>query len=287
MNKKKICIGIIVFLTFFNIICFSIVIINKSQKQVSESIEDFIFDDNYSDIESFENINNVLVTDEEIEVSVDENSKIEDFSLEATTEISINSSLEEDSKNNGQNTPKPQVSTSQKNETPVVNTKILNQNTKEEKTSITQQENTQINNSETKKEEIKNEETKIEESKKEETKIEDTKKIDLSKYDYYENGLNGTYKGFIKDTAEIEKLKSLINTCIKENDYKNVKVKSQGDSSLARSNLRYFTANKTNVNNAINDCDGFTISYYAVKEFHISANGTETFFQTRSYIKVK
>ena len=277
MNKKKICIGIIVFLTFFNIICFSIVIINKSQKQVSESIEDFIFDDNYSDIESFENINNVLVTDEEIEVSVDENSKIEDFSLEATTEISINSSLEEDSKNNGQNTPKPQVSTSQKNETPVVNTKILNQNTKEEKTSITQQENTQINNSETKKEEIKNEET----------KIEDTKKIDLSKYDYYENGLNGTYKGFIKDTAEIEKLKSLINTCIKENDYKNVKVKSQGDSSLARSNLRYFTANKTNVNNAINDCDEFTISYYAVKEFHISANGTETFFQTRSYIKVK
>ena len=66
-----------------------------------------------------------------------------------------------------------------------------------------------------------------------------------------------------------------------------MKVKSQGDSSLARSNLRYFTANKTNVNNAINDCDEFTISYYAVKEFHISANGTETFFQTRSYIKVK
>lgn len=277
MNKKKICIGIIVFLAFFNIICFSIVIINKSQKQVSESIEDFIFDDNYSDMESIENINNALVSDEEIEVPIDENSTIEDFSLETKTEISINSSLEEDSKNNGQNTPKSQVSTSQKNETPVVNTKIPNQNTKEEKTSITQQENTQTNNSETKKEEIK----------KEETKIEDTKKIDLSKYDYYENGLNGTYKGFIKDTAEIEKLKSLINTCIKENDYKNVKVESQGDSSLARSNLRYFTANKTNVNNAINDCDGFTISYYAVKEFHISANGTETFFQTRSYLKVK
>lgn len=277
MNKKKICIGIIVFLAFFNIICFSIVIINKSQKQVSESIEDFIFDDNYSDMESIENINNALVSDEEIEVPIDENSTIEDFSLETKTEISINSSLEEDSKNNGQNTPKSQVSTSQKNETPVVNTKIPNQNTKEEKTSITQQENTQTNNSETKKEEIK----------KEETKIEDTKKIDLSKYDYNENGLNGTYKGFIKDTAEIEKLKSLINTCIKENDYKNVKVESQGDSSLARSNLRYFTANKTNVNNAINDCDGFTISYYAVKEYHISANGTETFFQTRSYIKVK
>lgn len=270
MNKKKIYIGIIVLLAIFNIICFSIVIINKIQEQISENNEEFIFDDNYSDIEYVENISNSLETDDEIA----------DFSIE--TENIINASLEENSKNNEPNTSKSQFSAIQNNETPVVNTKIPNQNTNEEKISITQQETIQTNNSET-----KNEETKTEEIKNEETKTEETIKIDLSKYDYYENGLNGTYKGFIEDKEGTEKLKSLINTCIKENDYKNVKVENQGDSSLAKSNLRYFTANKTNVNNAINDCDGFTISYYAVKEYHISANGTETLFQTRSYIKVK
>lgn len=118
----------------------------------------------------------------------------------------------------------------------------------------------------------------------EEPKVE-TKKIDLSKYDYYEESINGSYKGFVRDDAEMSKLKSLIDTCISEFGYTNVKVVQ--DSSLARSGLRSFTANKTNVENAVYDSDGFTICYYAVKEYHISNDGTESLFQTRSYIKVK
>lgn len=118
----------------------------------------------------------------------------------------------------------------------------------------------------------------------EEPKVE-TKKIDLSKYDYYENSLNGSYKGFIRDDAEMSKLKSLIDTCIKEFGYTNVKIVQ--DSSLAQSGARSFTANKTNVENAVYDSDGFTICYYAVKEYHISSDGTESLFQTRSYIKVR
>ncbi|MBE5805171.1 MAG: hypothetical protein E7313_00355 [Clostridiales bacterium] len=114
---------------------------------------------------------------------------------------------------------------------------------------------------------------------------EETKKIDLSKYDYYENSLNGSYKGFIRDDAEISKLKSLIDTAINEFGYTNVKIVQ--DNSLPKSGLRSFTANKTNVENLVYDSDGFTICYYAVKEYHISSDGTETLFQTRSYIKVK
>ena len=67
--------------------------------------------------------------------------------------------------------------------------------------------------------------------------------------------------------------------------YKNVTVKQ--DSSLARNGTRYFTANSVNVENEVYDSEGFTICYYAVKEYLISSDGTEKFFQNRSYIKVK
>ena len=118
----------------------------------------------------------------------------------------------------------------------------------------------------------------------EDSKVE-TKKIDLSKYDYYEESINGSYKGFIKDTAEMSKLKSLIDNAICEFGYTNVKVVQ--DSSIAQSGLRSFTANKTNVENAVYNSDGFTICYYAVKEYHISSDGTQSLFQSRSYIRVK
>lgn len=110
-------------------------------------------------------------------------------------------------------------------------------------------------------------------------------KINLSKYDFYEKGPNGSYKGFIKDKTGIDNLKKLIDDAIKEFGYKIINVKP--DSSLAKSGTRYFTANKTNVENEVYDSDGFSIYYYAVKEYIISANGTEKYFQTRSYIKVK
>lgn len=110
-------------------------------------------------------------------------------------------------------------------------------------------------------------------------------KIDLSKYSYYEKGSDGSYKGFIEDKGEINKLKNLIDSAIKNFGYKNVKIVV--DSSLAKSGARYFTANKTNVDNLVYDSDGFGIYYYAVKEYIISKDGTESYFQTRSYIKVK
>lgn len=271
MNKKKICIGIIIVLVIFDIICFSIFLVNKKQIQVSENSEEFIYEEDLSDEELLDNIYNEVETEEINTETTDEKSEIEESSMENKIETSTDTTVKENPKTNETNTntktTKTQSNSSTKTETTGANTKATNKNTKEENISITQQETIQSNNSE--------------------VKTEETKKIDLSKYDYYETVLNGTYKGFIKDTQEIENLKSLINACIKENGYQNVKVESTPDSSLARSGLRYFTANKTNVNNAINDCDGFTISYYAVKEYHISANGTETFFQTRSYIKVK
>lgn len=111
------------------------------------------------------------------------------------------------------------------------------------------------------------------------------KKIDLSKYDYYEKGIDGTYKGFIYDEAEITKLKLLIDEAINSFGYKNMKIIV--DSSLAKDGTRYFTANKTNVENLVYDSEGFNIYYYAVKEYFISADGVEKYFQTRSYIKVK
>ncbi len=122
------------------------------------------------------------------------------------------------------------------------------------------------------------EETKDPEPKKE------IKKIDLSKYSRYENALNGGYKAYIKSDSEMNKLKGLIDTCIKEFGYTNVKVIP---SSSIVGSTQSFTANKTNVENKVFNSEDFTIYYYAEVEYHITAEGTETIFQYRSYIKVQ
>ena len=112
------------------------------------------------------------------------------------------------------------------------------------------------------------------------------KKIDLSKYFYYEKAKDGTYRAFIIDKTEINNLKGLIDNAINKFGYKNINVIE--DSSLFNDKtIDYFTANKTNVQNAVYESEGFNIYYYAVKEYFISSNGTESYFQTRSYIKVK
>ena len=64
------------------------------------------------------------------------------------------------------------------------------------------------------------------------------------------------------------------------------------DGVASKSFLSHFTkirltANRTNVENVVYDSEGFTVCYYAVKEYHIAADGTETLFQTRSHIKIK
>ncbi len=112
-----------------------------------------------------------------------------------------------------------------------------------------------------------------------------TKKVDLSKYMYYEKASDGSYKAFMVDKSELNNLKALIDNVINKFGYKNIKVIP--DSSLVKDGTRYFTANTTNVENEVYDSEGFNIYYYAVKEYLISPNGTERYFQTRSYIKVK
>lgn len=119
---------------------------------------------------------------------------------------------------------------------------------------------------------------------KEEIKIPEAKKVDLSKYSRYENALNGGYKAYMKNDSEMNKLKSLIDTCVKEFGYTNVKVIP--NSSIVGS-TQSFTANKTNVGNKVYNSENFTIYYYAETEYHITAEGTESVFQYRSYIKVQ
>lgn len=108
-------------------------------------------------------------------------------------------------------------------------------------------------------------------------------KLNLEKYDRYEKALNGGYKCFKKNTSEISKLRSLINEAIQEFGYTDVRIVE--DSSIISN--RYFTANKTNVENGVYDSEGFTIHYYAETEYGLTADGRETVFQVRSYIKVK
>lgn len=115
-----------------------------------------------------------------------------------------------------------------------------------------------------------------------EDKIEEQVELDFTKYDRYYAGLNGGYTCFNKNTEETQRLKQLIENAIQEFGYTNVKVVE--DSSMNKD--RYFTANKTNVQNAIYDSDGFTIHYYAETEYHLSVTGEEKVFQIRSYIEI-
>ncbi len=107
--------------------------------------------------------------------------------------------------------------------------------------------------------------------------------LNLAKYDRYEKALNGGYTCFKRNATEISKLRNLINQAIRDFGYTDVQVKE--DSSIISN--RYFTANKTNVENMVYDSEGFKIYYYAETEYGLTADGRETVFQVRSYIKVK
>lgn len=160
------------------------------------------------------------------------------------------------------------------------NTKITNKNTNEKTNVETPKTNNQSS--------ISSDNNKLQEPTKEETKqeepVEEIKKVDISKYSRYESALNGGYKAYMKSDSEMCKLKSLIDTCIKEFGYTNVKVVP--NSSIVGT-TQSFTANKTNVENKVYNSEYFTIYYYAEAEYHITANGDETIFQYRSYIKVQ
>ena len=160
------------------------------------------------------------------------------------------------------------------------NTKVTNKNTNEKTNVETPKTN---NQSSTSSGNNKPQETTEEETKQEEP-VEEVKKVDLSKYSRYESALNGGYKAYMKSDSEMTKLRNLIDTCIKEFGYTNVKVVP---SSSIVGSTQSFTANKTNVENKVYNSEYFTIYYYAEAEYHITANGDETIFQYRSYIKVQ
>lgn len=106
--------------------------------------------------------------------------------------------------------------------------------------------------------------------------------LDFSKYDRYYPALNGGYTCFKKNPEEIAKLKSIIEDAIKEFGYEDVIIIE--DSSIISE--RYFTANKTNVQNLVYNSDYFTILYYAETEYGLTKEGNERINQVRSYTKV-
>ena len=220
-------------------------------------------------------LDNNISTEEETEETKDENlvtneevlENTEDNNEEITNENEVIETKEETT----------QVAQETKEES---NTKVTNKNTNEKTKVETPKTN---NQSSTSSGNNKPQETTEEETKQEEP-VEEVKKVDLSKYSRYESALNGGYKAYMKSDSEMTKLRNLIDTCIKEFGYTNVKVVP---SSSIVGSTQSFTANKTNVENKVYNSEYFTIYYYAEAEYHITANGDETIFQYRSYIKVQ
>lgn len=220
-------------------------------------------------------LDNNISTEEETEETKDENlatneeviENTEDNNEEITNENEVIETKEETT----------QVAQETKEES---NTKVTNKNTNEKTNVETPKTN---NQSSTSSGNNKPQETISEEPKQEEP-VEEIKKVDLSKYSRYESALNGGYKAYMKSDSEMSKLRNLIDTCIKEFGYTNVKVVP---SSSIVGSTQSFTANKTNVENKVYNSEYFTIYYYAEAEYHITANGDETIFQYRSYIKVQ
>lgn len=220
---------------------------------------------NLSDTNTKEKINNEETkdensTNEELPQKTEENN-----TKETNEEIPVET--KEKTVKNTQDKINKNTNDNKKQETQKTNNQVIIQNNNKQE-QIPTKGNTNVNTKE---------DPKVEEPKKE------TVKIDLSKYDRYEKALNGGYKAYKKDSNEMTKLKGLIDTCIKELGYKNVKLVPYN----SKPNAQYFTANKTNVENKVYNSDGFTIYYYAEAEYHITAEGKESIFQYRSYIKVQ
>lgn len=255
--KRKIL--IISILTIILIIIISVIVYIQVQNKTKEVAT---LDNNISTEEETEETKDEnLVTNEEVLENTEDNNE------EITNENEVIETKEETT----------QVAQETKEES---NTKVTNKNTNEKTNVETPKTN---NQSSTSSGNNKPQETISEEPKQEEP-VEEIKKVDLSKYSRYESALNGGYKAYMKSDSEMSKLRNLIDTCIKEFGYTNVKVVP---SSSIVGSTQSFTANKTNVENKVYNSEYFTIYYYAEAEYHITANGDETIFQYRSYIKVQ
>lgn len=253
--KKKILIISIIAIILITIT--SVIVYKVAQSRVSDTVA------NVSNINSKENVE---------EEAKEENIETEEKNLENTKDKDVN--LINDNKQVETKEEKLiQIAKKTKEKNIQVNTK---QSTNEKANLETQKTNNH--------DVVTNDVQQTQTNTKEETKVPETKKIDLSKYSRYENALNGGYKAYMKNDSEMDKLKGLIDACIKKFGYTNVKVIP--NSSIVGS-TQSFTANKTNVGNKVYNSEDFTIYYYAETEYHITAEGTESVFQYRSYIKVQ
>ena len=293
---------------FVAIICFCIIIIalvgflyckKNNKTDYERDINDYTNNEFKNEVESINtdynnelniNINNMQENENNIGTVISENNNTETKKYESN-----NNSQIVVSKNNDNSSSK--TNTSIKNGNTEVSNKSNNSNISGN-TSTTNVGNTLIdktvdNNSNSLDTETKvqtnegsNVVTKPKESEESNQKTESKKpevQLNLAKYDRYQKALNGSYSCFKRNATEIEKLRKLINQAIKDFGYTDVQIKE--DSSII--NNRYFTANKTNVENLVYNSDGFKIYYYAETEYSLSADGQETVFQVRSYIKVK
>lgn len=254
--KRKIL--IISILTVILIIIISVIVYIQVQNKTKEVAT---LDNNISTEETEETKDENLVTNEEVIENTEDNNE------EITNENEVIETKEETT----------QVAQETKGES---NSKVTNKNTNEKTNVETQKTNNQTSTSSGN----NKPQEPIREEPKQEEPVEEIKKVDLSKYSRYESALNGGYKAYMKSDSEMSKLRNLIDTCIKEFGYTNVKVVP---SSSIVGSTQSFTANKTNVENKVYNSEYFTIYYYAEAEYHITANGDETIFQYRSYIKVQ
>ena len=232
------------------------------KNEISEQKQENIINEVENVIEQQENTTNTVVNAiEQPKESTNESENI----AKPQVDIAKNQEIQDNKKKNQK---EKDANINKKNEIPETEQKNNESNETSKKTTDTkqpEQDNKSINQS-------------IKEN-------QNTKKIDLSKYIYYERQPDGSYKGYTEDETELYNLKVLVDDVIEKLGYKNVKIKP--DSSLVKDRESYFTANRINVETAIYDCEKFNIYYYAAKEYLISPNGTEKYFQTRSYIKVK
>lgn len=256
MKKKILIISIITII----LLTISVIIYKTTQMKVANTIT-----------------KNDITTEEKLEKETEENNlETNEENLEDTEDKNIEITNEKESTETKEETAIQIAQETKEKDSQMATKQSTNEKTKVEQPKTNKQDNAKNNIQQTP---INTkEETKAPEPKKE------VKKIDLSKYSHYENALNGGYKAYVKSDSEMNKLKGLIDTCIKEFGYTNVKVIP---SSSIVGSTQSFTANKTNVENKVFNSEDFTIYYYAEAEYHITAEGTESIFQYRSYIKVQ
>ena len=262
--KKKIIIISILIIILISII--SVIVYIQVQNKTNELAT---LDKDISTEEKVEETKdeNIVTNEEVIENTEDNNEELtnEEQNIETKGETEITQVAQETKDKSNQETTKQSTNEKTNTETQKTNSQssVTNSGTQQPQTTT-------------------NEEPVNTEPEKEPEK--ETVKIDLSKYSRYESALNGGYKAYMKSDSEMSKLRNLIDTCINEFGYTNVKVVP---SSSIVGSTQSFTANKTNVENKVYNSEYFTIYYYAEAEYHITANGDETIFQYKSYIKVQ